>query len=79
MTDGSSVTVSSTVTELGSGEDFCTDKVKTCVSNEIGAERITARGPLRDLEGCGNEDVLLMKEKLGTEGKLAPEKTTGKN
>ena len=79
MTDGSSVTVASTVTELGSGEKFCTDKVKTCVSNEIGAERITVRGPLRDVEGCSNEDVLLVKKKFGTEGKLAPEKTTGKD
>ena len=68
------MTVASTVTELESGEEYCTENVKTCVSNETGVERMTARGPLRDVEGGR-----LVKKKLGTEGELAPEKATGKD
>ena len=68
------MTVASTVTELGSGEEYCTENVKTCVSNETGVERMTVRGPLRDVEGGR-----LLKEKLGTEGEWAPEKATGKD
>ena len=72
------MTVSCTVTGLGSVEESCTDGVKTCVSKEVEAEDIIVEGPIKDEVGRGKSG-LVEKGKLGTERRLVPGEATGRD
>lgn len=72
------MTVSCTVTGLGSGGKFCTDWIKTWVSIETGAAGIKVGAPLSNEESCNAKDVLLVRGNAGAEAAVGPGKAPGK-